>query len=249
MKRYQILSALLLLLTSSIVHATEEWAVEEVLQQLSELRRDHNQLRQQVESLSNELNKLKGNMTTDNGSDAAELLMGEPEMGRRDAPLIMIEFTDYQCPFCSRHVHQTMPQLIEKYVDSGRLLYTIKDFPLGFHKKAKLAAVAANCAGEQGAYWPMHKKLFSSDAELNRDSYLQYAADFSLDKKAFETCLSDPAKMKEIEEDMAFGQKMSIRGTPAFLLGRLRNGKVVETQLISGAQSVEAFSNKIDSYQ
>lgn len=95
----------------------------------------------------------------------------KPRMGSKDAKLAVIEYSDFQCPFCDRYTKNTFPRIKENYIDTEKVQYVARDFPLSFHRQAKSAAIAANCAGYQGKYWEMHGMLFKHRNDLKRDLY------------------------------------------------------------------------------
>lgn len=161
------------------------------------------------------------------------------ELGDENAPVIIVEYTDYQCPYCNRHATETLPRLISDLIDTGRVRYIVKDFPLdNIHPEARSAAVAARCAGEQGAYWPMHDELFARQSEWGglgdgaAEVYAAIAAELSLDGDAFAACLSDGRHDATIQANQDEGVTLGVRGTPAFFI----NGFP-----ISGAQPYDLF--------
>lgn len=158
-------------------------------------------------------------------------------IGNPDAPVVVVEYTDYQCPFCARHHSQTFEQIVSQYVDEGLVYYVFKDFPLNFHPQAEPAAVAARCAGAQDAFLDMHSTLFNVQSEWNgradaAELFAGYAADLGLDMDAFTACQADTSVAQLVRDDFAEGSGFGVRGTPAFFI----NG-----QLISGAQSFDTF--------
>jgi protein-disulfide isomerase len=169
-----------------------------------------------------------------------------PPLGSGDARVAVVEFSDYECPFCRRHATQTLPKLITKYVDSGQLKYYIRDFPLNFHSNAKVASIAAACAGDQGNYWGMHTALFANDRQLSKDYYLQTATNLELDVPAFEDCLTDPARTETLNREMEAATKLGVRGSPAFFIGRLDGDRIVDAVAISGARSYSVFAKEVD---
>ena len=177
--------------------------------------------------------------TPDTNFDIAQ----RPVLGKADAPVTVVEFTDYQCPFCEQYFKQTYPQLLKDYVDTGKVKYIVKNFPLTqIHPNALPAAEAAECAGAQGKYWEMHDKLFGSQSEWSgqsnaMDTFKKYAADLSLDKDKFNTCLDTGQFQSEIDADQKEGIAAGVTGTPAFFI----NGV-----LLSGAQPIQAFKQAID---
>jgi protein-disulfide isomerase len=146
---------------------------------------------------------------------------GDPSIGPQDAPVTIVEFSDYQCPFCASWYQQTFDQLMANYPDQIRFVY--RDLPLPMHPEAVPAAEAAHCAGEQGAYWKFHDALFSGQYSLGRAAYDQYAADLGLDTAAFSACLDDHRYKDEITEDAADGTRLGLSGTPSFVI----NGRIL----------------------
>ncbi len=163
-------------------------------------------------------------------------------IGDPNAPVTLIEYTDYQCPFCGRHFQQTFPLIQEQYIDTGQVRYVFKDFPLTrIHPQAVAAANAARCAGEQGAYLEFHNKLFENqDAWANGQAetiFIGYAAELGLDKAAFGQCVQENRYEEAIMADLNEGIDVGVSGTPAFFI----NGR-----FLSGAQPFEAFSAYIE---
>jgi|TARA_Y100000310_G_scaffold68970_1_gene64278 protein-disulfide isomerase len=168
-------------------------------------------------------------------------IKGEPCFGDKNAEVLVVEFTDYQCPFCQRAYQNTYPE-IKKLVDKGDVRFCVKDYPLPFHEQADEASIAANCAGEQDKYEEMHDKLFetmetwSGNADI-KPVFVGYAKDLGLDEDDFSKCFDDPAQRKEVEGDVSEGSGAGVSGTPSFLI----NG-----QLLVGAQPWSAFKTVID---
>jgi protein-disulfide isomerase len=163
----------------------------------------------------------------------------DPFMGDPDAPVTIIEFSDYECPFCKRHVEQVFPEIKENYIDTGIVKYVFRDFPLGFHQNAFPAAVAANCALEQSdneTYFEYHDLLFADQQNLNEEAYLAHAEELDLNVDAFEDCLAIN-DTSEIENDMEEGAEYGISGTPGFFV----NG-----WMIKGAYPYSEFEKFIE---
>lgn len=168
---------------------------------------------------------------------------GAYAVGDPNAPVTIIEYTDYQCPFCSRHFEQTYPQLLDNYIDAGVVYYVFKDFPLTqIHPQAVLAASAARCAGDQDAYLAMHDALFANQGEWSGRSdadtlFNQYATELDLDEAQFATCLADGTYEDAIYADLNEGTSFGVSGTPAFFL----NG-----YFLSGAQPYSTFVDAVE---
>jgi protein-disulfide isomerase len=170
-----------------------------------------------------------------------------PVLGSLKAPLALVEFSEFQCPFCRRFHEETLPKLKESYIDTGRLRYVFRDFPLvAIHPHAKAAAVAAHCAGSQDAYWGMHDALFANQKRLGPDLYDELARSLKLHLPAFQACVKAPEAEKEVTADMAEAASLGVQSTPQFFLGRVRDGAIVDVRRITGAQPLTAFTQAID---
>lgn len=174
---------------------------------------------------------------------------GDPVKGSPDARLALVEFTDYQCPFCGRHAKSVMPQVLKAYVDSGKVRYVIRDYPLPFHKEARNAAYAAHCAGEQGKYWEMHDVLFSNQKALARDKLSEYAGSLELDVAAFNECVDSGRYADKVDDSMKDGARATVQGTPSFVVGMVGDdGKVKGTKIIRGAVGLNVFKPTLDGF-
>jgi len=158
----------------------------------------------------------------------------DPSMGPEDAEITLIEFGEYECPFCVRAKVVT-DQLMKNY--EGKIRRVYRDFPLGFHQRAIPAAVAANCAGAQDKYFPMHDLILGDQSNLSDEAFKGYAEQLKLDIAAWETCLQDPAQVAEIRADMADGEKVGVSGTPGFFINGI---------FLSGALPYETFEAIIE---
>ena len=173
----------------------------------------------------------------------------DPAKGKKDAKVTLIEFTDYQCPFCSRHTRAVLPQLEKDFIDTGKIQYVMRDFPLvSLHPQAPKAHEAAHCAGEQGKYWEMHDQLFANQKELGADKLSNYAEAAGVsDTSAFETCLDSGKYEEKTNASLKEGQEAGVRGTPSFLLGHTEaNGTVKAVKLIRGALPFSFFQQQIN---
>ena len=157
-----------------------------------------------------------------------------PVTGSKTAPVQLVVFSDFECPFCGR-VNPTIDQVKKQYGD--KVAVAFKHFPLSFHKNAEPAAVASLAAHKQGKFWEMHDKLFENQRALSRNDFVSYAKDLGLDVGKFEKDLDDPSLKQWVKDDMAEGSKVGVRGTPATFI----NGRMV-----SGAQPFEAFKTVIE---
>ena len=157
-----------------------------------------------------------------------------PTLGAPKAKVTIVEFSDFQCPFCSR-AEATVKEVMKVYDGKVRLVY--RDYPLPFHPQAEKAAEAAHCAGDQGKYWEMHEKLFANQQALEAPALKGYAKDLGLDQAKFDKCLDAGEKTGLVETNRKAGEKVGVTGTPAFFI----NG-----YMLSGAQPFEEFKAIID---
>ena len=167
-----------------------------------------------------------------------------PMIGSPSAPLVLVEFTDFQCGFCKRFHDTTMPELIKQYVDTGKLRIRYRNLPLDFHTNAGPAALAALCAGEQGKFKPMRDKLFVNTAALSYANFEKAAEELKLDVAAWKRCYEAKTFDAQIKQDMQDAAAAGITGTPSFVLGRPTD-KMVSGVKIVGAQPFANFDAEI----
>jgi protein-disulfide isomerase len=157
-----------------------------------------------------------------------------PMKGPATAKVTIVEFSDFQCPFCSRG-KKTADEVVAKYGDKVRLVF--RDFPLDFHDKAQKAAEAGHCAQDQGKFWQMHDWMFDNQDKLDVEALKGAAKTLGIDSAKFDTCLTGGQHAEDVKRNMRDGQKVGVRGTPAFFI----NGV-----MLSGAQPFEKFKEEID---
>jgi protein-disulfide isomerase len=175
-------------------------------------------------------------------------IVGSPSKGDKNAELILVEFSDYQCPFCARHFRETMPRIENDYIKTGKIRYIFRDFPIeAIHPGATKRHVMAHCAGEQDKYWNMHDLLFGrqKQAELDLPEYAQAAG---MDTRTFLDCVENEKYADTIRHNFADGQKVAVRGTPSFFVGfALPNGSQMQSMwMIRGAVSYSVFRDTIE---
>ncbi len=159
-----------------------------------------------------------------------------PSRGPADASVTIVEFTDYQCPFCARHYQQTYPRILREYGE--RIRYVVRNFPIvQNHPHAAKAAEAAECAFDQGAFWPYHDRLFENSSALDSESLKRYALDLGLDSEQFERCLDSGVKSRIVARDFQDGRRYGVRGTPTFF---------INSRILIGAQPFSAFQDYIE---
>ena len=158
----------------------------------------------------------------------------DPFIGPEDAPVTIVQFAEFQCPYCGR-AKEILDQVMEKYPNKIKMVH--RDFPLSFHDRAIPAAVAANCAGEQGQYWPMYDVLMSNQRALTEADLTGYATKLGIDMDKWSTCRKDPAQEEEVQKDFEDGSKAGVQGTPAFFINGI---------FLNGAVPLEKFTAIID---
>jgi protein-disulfide isomerase len=174
---------------------------------------------------------------------------GEPVKGDKNAKLTLIEFSEYQCPFCGRHVRDTFPNIDKEYIQTGKVKYVFRDLPLeSIHKNAFKAAEATHCAGEQKKYWEMHDRLFANQNALEPAMLTAHAQAIGIDSKKFQTCLDSGKYAEQIRKDIAEANKYGITGTPTTVIGMTQPGdtKIKVARVIRGAQGFNAFKAAFD---
>ncbi|MDH3361534.1 MAG: DsbA family protein [Nitrosopumilus sp.] len=174
----------------------------------------------------------------------------DPIIGNTDAPITIIEFSDFQCPFCARFHTQTLPLILEEYIQEGKVKLVFRDFPIqSIHPNALPASMAAECANEQGKFREMHDMLFENQNKWDKQDtgnalalFSQYAAVMKLDQGVFDACLTSGKHIEEIRKDLDDGRDYGVSGTPGFFVGNDQIGYVE----LKGAQPFESFKKIID---
>jgi len=174
----------------------------------------------------------------------------DPFKGNPDAPVTIVEFSDFQCPFCKRFFDQTLANLENEYIDTGKVKFVYKDFPLdNIHPNARSVHIASECADEQGKFWEYHDVLFEKQSQWQslpsgdlKTTLTQYATDLGLQSSVFEACLDSPEIADEVNADFLQASQYGATGTPTFFIGNEKNGFIK----LVGAQPFAAFQNVID---
>ena len=168
-----------------------------------------------------------------------------PVLGSADAPLTLVEFTDYQCPFCRSFHTGVFEEIKKNFVDTGKLRFISRDLPLPMHEHATQAAGAARCAGDEHQFWTMRQVLIVNSRRLQHADLLAYARSLHLDMAAFTRCLDQNKYDAAVQRDAADAARIGITGTPSFVLGpTVRDAPFVGTMIV-GAQPYAVFEEKI----
>lgn len=174
----------------------------------------------------------------------------DPVKGDPNAPITIVEFSDFQCPFCARFFTTTLPLIEKNYIETGKVKFVYRDFPLpDIHQNAIPAAIAAECADEQGMFWEYHDKIFENqllwqdlDKQNVVSTFEQFAKELGLDTESFNTCLESAKYLDEVQNDLNDGVSYGVTGTPGFFIG---NEKIGYT-MVSGAQPYASFEQLLD---
>jgi protein-disulfide isomerase len=208
-----------------------------ILQELKEIRQILEKLEKQ--------GLARGPQPSPRPTHATVSITGKPVMGAADAPVTVVEFADYQCPFCLRFTKTTFPLLKRKYIDTGQVRWVALNLPLPFHKDARKAAQAAHCAGEQDRFWEMRETLFRNPQRLNVESLPVHAAAISLDMAAFNECLQSDRHLAEIDQDAKDAKSVRLTGTTSFIIGKTAE-KQITGEIVIGAQPMNVFDAAIN---
>ena len=198
-----------------------------------------------------ELKLLQNQLPTKQAAEPVKISVDDdPIMGDSDAPITIVEFSDFQCPFCARFHTQTLPSILEEYIEQGKVKLVFRDFPIqSIHPNALPASVAAECANDQNKFREMHDALFEKQSEWNKlettealSLFSKYASEMQLDQESFDSCLTSGKHIPEIQNDLNDGRDYGVTGTPGFFVGNDQIGFVE----LKGAQPFESFKKVID---
>jgi protein-disulfide isomerase len=218
--------------------------------ELSALRTDIRALQAEQQQIITRLDELKQLLQPSSQPPAPVTsvnVRGETFRGDSGARVALIEYADFECPYCGEYERKTFPQILSDYVQTGKLKYFYRDLPLPMHARALPAARAAHCAGEQGKYWEMHDSLFAKQDALSAPAVLERAQTLGLDTAKFTECLSSEKYTADIQKNVSEAQKMGIDGTPTFFLGVVEpSGDVTIEKRLQGAAPFDVFKTAVD---
>ena len=242
---------LMLAATPSLAQSADE---------LTKLRKEVEALKEGQKALQRDLQDIKGLLRSRVAGPEAQgaqttlsqpvvlNIDGAPFLGSKDAKVTLVEFSDFQCPFCARHSQQTLPAIMKDYIDAGKVKYVLRDFPIPqLHPQAQKSHEAAHCAGEQGKYWEMYHRLFGDLRGQDAQGLTAHAKALRLDGRKFDQCLSSGRHTAKVQKAVEEGQRAGVRGTPAFFVGVSADGRTVKaTQMLRGAQPYDRFKGVIE---
>jgi len=168
-----------------------------------------------------------------------------PVKGNTDTAVVLIEFSDYECPYCARHATEVLPYIESELIATGKVRYAFLNNPLPMHANARLFAAAAVCAGEQDRYWEMHDAFFKTKP-ADRAGVMDMLLPLQIDAKKLSDCVEGNAAAKKIDKDVEIAQRLGLTGTPAFAVGVIEDSnKVTVRKFVQGAQPMEVFQSAI----
>jgi protein-disulfide isomerase len=222
--------------------------------ELAKLQDEVQQLKVQQQQILTGIEDLKKLLVkTNNGPPPVKApetmsVAGEPFRGVASAPVAIIEYGDFECPFCRRFEHETYPQIRDAYINTGKARYFYRDMPLPFHQQAVPAARAARCAADQGKFWEMHDSLLAATESLSASDIDKHAQSLGLDVAKLDGCVASDRFADVIQRSSGEANKMQVSGTPTFLIGTLTpNGDIVNVKkTVVGAFPFDAFKAAID---
>jgi len=224
-------------------------------QDIATLKRDVNLLARELDRISGQFNQRTHASSANSAPQRTPPpppttvdTHGELFRGSNGATIAIIEYSDFECPFCGQYEREAYPQIFDTYIKTGRVKLFFRNLPLPMHPHALAAARAAHCAGEQGKYWEMHDSLFAKQTALSDPALLDRAKTLGLDESRFSECFSSDKYSDELRKGMAEAQRLGIDGTPTFYIGTIDpSGDVVNiSKRIVGANPYEVFQFALD---
>jgi protein-disulfide isomerase len=211
--------------------------------------------RQQADEILNELRQIRQLLQQQNAKNtppeppapkAKMALDGLPMLGVKTAPITIVEFTDYQCPYCQRFHVATFPEIKKNYIDTGKVRFFSRDMPLDFHPNALRAAQAARCANEQGKFWQLRDVMAANPNTLDLESIVKFGGDLQMDAGALRACIQSEKYRTPVQKDMLEAMSIGATGTPTFVVGRT-TPEGVDGELMIGALPFSMFDEKLKS--
>jgi protein-disulfide isomerase len=170
---------------------------------------------------------------------------GAPVLGDPTASVVLIQYSEFECPFCGRFANEILPELKARYLDTGKVFLVFKHFPLAMHKNAMPAAIAADCAAQQDRFWQLHDLMFRNQPDLSASRIDGLARELELDQERLAQCIASGSK--RVQADLASGKALQLSSTPMFFAGtRLADGRVRVSQIIQGARPPDEFTRVLD---
>ncbi len=216
------------------------------------LRKDVEALKSRLQTVEQQLGQLLAALNQARDPQPQQVpinITSAPARGRADAKVTMIEFSDFQCPYCGRHVRETMPQIDREYIQTGKVRYVFRDFPIdSLHPQAPKAHEAANCAGDQGKYWEMWERLFANPRQLSPAELLEHGKAVGVDPARLKQCLDSGRYTAAVNASVQEAVNLGATGTPAIFFGMTEPGSntVKVVRVLRGAYPYDRFKQTID---
>jgi protein-disulfide isomerase len=229
------------------------WAVLPLALAMQSGAQEQGITRQQADEILKELRQIRQLLEKQQAGKADEKqeathakvnVQGTPMLGSKDAPLTMVEFTDYQCPFCQSFHLKTFADLKKNFIDTGKVRFYSRDMPLDFHPNAMRAAQAARCANDQGQFWKLREVMSANPDKLDMESLVADAAGLKMDLNAFRTCVQSEKYKDAVQSDVMEAMRIGANGTPTFVVGK-STPEGVDGDLIVGAMPLPVFEAKL----
>lgn len=216
--------------------------------QLSDINEQIRELRAGLDALNERVEHIESLIPRQPPARTDVDLMDAPRLGRTTAKFGVVEFSDYQCPYC-RHFHlEVFPSLKKDYIDTGKVAFFSRDFPLDFHPQAAGAALAMGCIDRQSpdAFWEAQREVFAHQNLLGSDYFGKLIGTLGLDAAAFTRCMAGDAERKRIAAELRDANALGVDGTPTFFIGRIEGGRLIDATRLVGAQPYPQFVKVID---
>jgi len=223
--------------------------MQSLRQEIESLRAAEAATRVELQEIKAQLRKLSAPAPSAGPSVGTELsLRGAQIKGARDARVILVEFSDFQCPFCARYATSTYAEIVRDYVDTGRVRYAFINSPIdSLHPAAFKQHLAAACAADQGRFWEMHDRLFLNPTATDVETLAGHATAIGIDTASFRVCMDTESHANEVRETVKLGNAIGVNGTPTFLIGTIGSDDKFKTlTMIVGAKPYAAFKDAID---
>ena len=241
MKKLLVYAAVLAVLPLAAQQSGEQGITR---QQADDILKELRQIRQLLEKQAKPAAPAEEQPTRAKITDLTAVSM----LGSKDAPLTIVEYTDYQCPFCQRFHLSAYPEIKKNYIDTGKVRFYSKDMPLDFHPNAMRAAQAAHCAAEQGKFWELRDVMGANPDKLDMGHIMGFASDLKLDTQKLQDCINSDKYKERIQTDVVEAMRMGANGTPTFIVGKSVD-KGVDGELVVGAMPFSMFDQKLRDVQ
>jgi protein-disulfide isomerase len=250
-----VLACILAALAPQQVTGQDASDIHAVLRRVEMLEATQLRVLRELESISTQLadgrkvapaGLLRGSPPPPAIPSSAQSISDVATKGSRDAPVVLIEYSDFQCPYCGQFARRILPEIEKRYVSTGKLRVVFRHMPLqAIHPQAVMAAETAECARQQGKFWPVHDALFA-DQHFDETSLVEKARTNGVDIEQFSECVRGNGGVK-VKADLAAARAMGLAVTPTFLIGRDVGGAVKVEQILTGLREVDVFTSAIES--